>query len=374
MALNIPEVLVANITGIVMVLFLLLVRIHHYDHNQTAHRLFNSMLVSTLVALIAESISFLIDGKTFPGSVFLLYLSNTLCTGLTVTVGFFWCGFVNFHIYRSEKHLHRRLIPLGIPLAAIYVLLVINLFGNGILFQIQEGGVYARGKLNGLIYVVLFIYFLESIAEVYLSRQKGASMVFFPVFYFVIPCLVGTIIQGLCYGLATGWLSTAMACVFVDMELEARSSFVDSLSGLFNREYMNYYLSRASRAGASLYGLMIDINDFKSINDRFGHSVGDQAICNMGKILTKSVSDGAIAIRMAGDEFVVFVTDCNEQKLEYQVQAIEASLASFNESGTAPYQLTVSIGSATLSGKTVEQFLTEMDRAMYRVKATFHKS
>lgn len=373
MTVNIPEILVADLSGAIMMLFLLLVSVRNCDAGHTSERLFNGMLLTTLVALIAETGSFLLDGQVFPGSVFLLFLTNTLCTGLTVTVGFLWCLFVNSHIYHSGKRLARKAVILGIPLAVIYVLLFANLFGNGIIFRIQEDGVYERGSFNFLLYLALGIYFIESIADVHISQREGISLFFFPVYYFVIPCIIGTIIQGLCYGLATGWFSTAVACVFVNIELQTGNAFIDGTSGLFNREYMNYYLKRAANVKAKLYGIMIDINDFKAINDTFGHAVGDSAIFEMGRILSRSVSHDSVAMRMSGDEFVIFINNGSKQKLDEQEREIEENLHRFNESGAAPYRLSISVGTGTLVGKTVEQFLSEMDYAMYMAKRAYHK-
>ena len=60
------------------------------------------------------------------------------------------------------------------------------------------------------------------------------------MYYFVITCAVGTVLQGAFYGMAFGWLSVAIAFVFVDSQLRSLRSYIDELSGLFGRKYMNY--------------------------------------------------------------------------------------------------------------------------------------
>lgn len=64
------------------------------------------------------------------------------------------------------------------------------------------------------------------------------------MYYFVITCAVGTVLQGAFYGMAFGWLSVAIAFVFVDSQLRSLRSYLDELSGLFGRKYMNYCLER----------------------------------------------------------------------------------------------------------------------------------
>ena len=285
--MNIPEILVANGTGIILVVFLFLLRVRNSETKQTGAVLYDGMLAVTLVALVTETISFLIDGQPFRGCHTLVVLTNTLCTGSTVLVGFLWCLFVDFRIYRSTRRLHRKILTLGIPLLLVQLLMVINLFGTGLIFHVSAENVYSRGPLNFLLYATLFLYFAESIYRVTRSKQTGITIEFFPVFYFVIPCILGTVVQGIFYGLSTGWLAAAVAMVFIHIQLQNINTFVDETSGLFNRKYMNFYLEKAHKTNPrQLYGIMMDVNDFKKINDRYGHSMGDRAIREIGKILS----------------------------------------------------------------------------------------
>ena len=85
--------------------------------------------------------------------------------------------------------------------------------------------------------------------------------------------------------------------VFIHIQLQNINTFVDETSGLFNRKYMNFYLEKAHKTNPrQLYGIMMDVNDFKKINDRYGHSMGDRAIREIGKILSASLSSGAYAV------------------------------------------------------------------------------
>lgn len=165
--MNIPEILVANGTGIILVVFLFLLRVRNSETKQTGAVLYDGMLAVTLVALVTETISFRIDGQPFRGCHTLVVLTNTLCTGSTVLVGFLWCLFVDFRIYRSTRRLHRKILTLGIPLLLVQLLIIINLFGTGLIFHVSAENVYSRGPLNFLLYATLFLYF----AEEYLSSH-----------------------------------------------------------------------------------------------------------------------------------------------------------------------------------------------------------
>ena len=372
--MNIPEILVANGTGAVLVSFLLLLRVRGEGKNSVGTELFCRMLVVTLLAQATETISFLLDGVPGAASRFWLYLTNTVCTGATVCVGYAWCLYVDFRVYRSTGRLRRRHLLLGAPLLALLVLLVANLFGTGWIFTISADNVYRRGPLNILLYLLLFGYYAESVWQVHKARRDSVTVEFFPVYYFVVTCAVGTVLQGVFYGMAFGWLSVAIAFVFVDSQTRSLRGYTDELSGLFGRKYMNYCLDRIhATQEKDVYGIMMDVNCFKEINDTYGHAEGDRAIQEIRHILSGALAANSVAIRMSGDEFMVLIRHGSEELLDKTCAAIEQRVQHYN--ATAPagsFQLSFSTGVAKYEGGSVEKFLVELDRRMYAEKRAFH--
>ena len=372
--MNIPEILVANGTGAVLVSFLLLLRVRGEGKNSVGTELFCRMLVVTLLAQATETLSFLLDGAPGAASRFWLYLTNTVCTGATVCVGYAWCLYVDFRVYRSTGRLRRRHLLLGAPLLALLVLLVANLFGTGWIFTISADNVYRRGPLNILLYLLLFGYYAESVWQVHKARRDGVTVEFFPVYYFVVTYAVGTVLQGVFYGMAFGWLSVAIAFVFVDSQTRSLRGYTDELSGLFGRKYMNYFLDRIhATQEKDVYGIMMDVNCFKEINDTYGHAEGDRAIQEIGHILSGALAANSVAIRMSGDEFMVLIRHGSEELLDKTCAAIEQRVQHYN--ATAPagsFQLSFSTGVAKYEGGSVEKFLVELDRRMYAEKRAFH--
>lgn len=333
--MNIPEILVANGTGAVLVGFLLLLRVRGESKNSVGTALFCRILVVTLLAQATETISFLLDGVPGAVSRFWLYLTNTVCTGATVSVGYAWCLYVDFRVYRSIGRLRRRHLLLGAPLLVLLVLLVANLFGTGWIFTISADNVYHRGPLNILLYLLLFSYYAESVWQVHKAKRDGVTVEFFPVYYFVVTCAVGTLLQGAFYGMAFGWLSVAIAFVLVDSQTRSLRGYTDELSGLFGRKYMNYCLDRIhATQEKDVYGIMMDVNCFKEINDTYGHAEGDRAIQEIGHILSGALVANSVAIRMSGDEFMVLIRHGSEELLDKTCAAIERRVQHYNE--TAP--------------------------------------
>lgn len=366
--INIPEILVANGTGAFLVVFLLLYRIRIAQTNQFDEKAYNFMLIVTFIATINETLSFIIDAR--PGFIFhiLQYISNTISSASSGIIGYCWCLFVEYHIHRNFKRIKKKSRILAVPLIIATILIIINLLGTDIIFDISKENVYTRGPMNFILYIFVFVYYIESIYTVQKAKSDSILVEFFPIYFFIIPCMIGTMIQGFFFGISTVWLCVAIAFIIVYIEIQISISFIDDLSGLYNRKYMNHYLDKLQNDKPKhVYGFLLDVNDFKVINDTYGHLSGDRAIIHIGKILQNTVGNGCVAIRMGGDEFVIFaILKSNEEALALK-KHIEQNVRQFNIHSKEPFHLSFSIGIAKYSGN-IDTFLSSMDDSMYEAK------
>lgn len=329
--INIPEILVANGTGAFLVLFLLLYRIRIAQANQFDEKAYNFMLIVTFIATINETLSFIIDAH--PGFIFhiLQYISNTISSASSGIIGYCWCLFVEYHIHRNFERIKKKSRILAIPLIIATILIIINLLGTGIIFDISKENVYTRGPMNFILYIFVFVYYIESIYTVHKAKYDSILVEFFPIYYFIIPCMIGTMIQGFFFGVSTIWLCVAIAFIIVYIEIQISISFIDDLSGLYNRKYMNHYLNKLQNDKPKhVYGFLMDINDFKAINDTYGHLKGDYALIQFGKILQHSIDKDSVAIRMGGDEFVIFAKLKSDEEALALKKQIKYNVRQFN--------------------------------------------
>ena len=367
--INIPEILVANGTGAFLVLFLLLYRIRIAQTNQLDEKAYNFMLIVTFIATINETLSFIIDAR--PGFIFhiLQYISNTISSASSGIIGYCWCLFVEYHIHRNFERIKKKSRILAIPLIIATILIIINLLGTGIIFDISKENVYTRGPMNFILYIFVFVYYIESIYTVHKAKYDSILVEFFPIYYFIIPCMIGTMIQGFFFGVSTIWLCVAIAFIIVYIEIQISISFIDDLSGLYNRKYMNHYLNKLQNDKPKhVYGFLMDINDFKAINDTYGHLKGDYALIQFGKILQHSIDKDSVAIRMGGDEFVIFAKLKSDEEALALKKQIKYNVRQFNLKSKEPFHLSFSIGIAKYNGKNIDAFLSAMDDSMYEAK------
>lgn len=367
--INIPEILVANGTGAFLVLFLLLYRIRIAQTNQFDEKAYNFMLIVTFIATINETLSFIIDAR--PCFIFhiLQYISNTISSANSGIIGYCWCLFVEYHIHRNFERIKKKSRILAIPLIIATILIIINLLGTGIIFDISKENVYTRGPMNFILYIFVFVYYIESIYTVHKAKYDSILVEFFPIYYFIIPCMIGTMIQGFFFGVSTIWLCVAIAFIIVYIEIQISISFIDDLSGLYNRKYMNHYLNKLQNDKTKhVYGFMMDINDFKAINDTYGHLKGDYALIQFGIILQHSIDKDSVAIRMGGDEFVIFAKLKSDEEALALKKQIKYNVRQFNIKSKEPFHLSFSIGIAKFNGKNTDAFLSAMDDSMYEAK------
>ncbi len=152
-----------------------------------------------------------------------------------------------------------------------------------------------------------------------------------------------------------------------------KSCTIDSNTQLLNRrgidEVLSVELDRARR-GASLSVLVLDLDDFKSINDTHGHRVGDQALQMVAERIEQTRRSIDRAGRLGGDEFIIILAACDAKTTSAAVQRFrEAVEGTFETDDGKIVQIRCSIGAASYNAnETAEALLNAADKAMYRDK------
>ena len=234
---------------------------------------------------------------------------------------------------------------------------------------------YARSSFLYPVYLLTYGYLICGGLNVYRNRRKVVRYVFIPVSTFVLPIIVGSTVQFLCYGLATQWVSVAVGVISLYVNMQSESMYVDSLSGLYNRLYVDSYLkSECGRIGKGkrLVGIMLDVDRFKQINDMQGHLMGDRAIQSAGQILRETIRGyDAFAARYGGDEFMILARFEKGQDAAVLTDAVRRCAEAFNAEEGEPYALSFSAGiTEYIPGQDdVDSFLSRMDRCMYEMKS-----
>jgi diguanylate cyclase (GGDEF)-like protein len=145
----------------------------------------------------------------------------------------------------------------------------------------------------------------------------------------------------------------------------------DALTGLFNRltfnEVLEEEMDRCTKTRVPLSLLIIDIDDFKRVNDTFGHMSGDSVLSNLGRILSTQLRAGDIPARYGGEEFVIIAPNTNEEQVLIMANHLRKKVEDFNFG--EPPTITISIGCTTyITPEDHCSFFQRADLALYDAK------
>lgn len=153
-------------------------------------------------------------------------------------------------------------------------------------------------------------------------------------------------------------------------------SLSDPLTGLFNRRYMFQQMSRLmalwERGGQSFAVIVIDVDHFKSFNDRFGHDVGDEVLLAIAQVLQSEVRKSDIACRMGGEEFVILMAGTGVDLARERAEKLRAAVKTLKITGARDEVVTISAGVALYPdhGEDAFSLLRAADKALYESKRT----
>jgi len=150
----------------------------------------------------------------------------------------------------------------------------------------------------------------------------------------------------------------------------------DPLTGFYNHRYLHERLGeeviRSSRGRRPMSVLMLDLDDFKLVNDTFGHLFGDRVLTWTAELIRSTLRASDVPARYGGDEFAIILPETDEEEARAVAGRIVAAFRDhhFVSEGRGAVPIGTSIGSATLpaDGRTATELIAAADRALYRVK------
>ncbi|HYV42808.1 MAG TPA: GGDEF domain-containing protein [Thermoanaerobaculia bacterium] len=199
------------------------------------------------------------------------------------------------------------------------------------------------------------------LAEWLVERRPGATEI-------VVACSNGVLLLGFFL-----LVSTLLSALRASLWRERAAARVDSLTQVSNRrafsELAEAEIERMSRYGGRFTVAYLDLDDFKQVNDRFGHETGDRVLVLAAQAIRKSLRANDIVARVGGDEFIVLLPQTDARDAEAVLQKLEEHLAAIMRQGLWP--VTVSIGAATFEKPpvSVERMVEMVDVLMYSAKA-----
>jgi len=155
-----------------------------------------------------------------------------------------------------------------------------------------------------------------------------------------------------------------------------RTALTDSLTGLPNMRAFGIFFDReatlAARSQHPVSILVVDLDEFKQVNDTFGHIVGDRVLLNIGQVLRRQLRENDMVARYAGDEFVILLPMTDYDQACHVVGRIQNAISQYTYTTGEGHRVSVtaSIGAATIpvDGQSFEELMMQADKRMYRSK------
>ena len=370
--IDLLSIYVANGIGIFLLLMLQYASRTKIQTHRLEDRLYSFMLVGVMLGCFMEAFSYYLDGKVFPGSRVLNYIANTYLFTGNLLLPFCVLVYVDLGLYDDPSRIWKKYKP-QIFVGVIMLLITFASCFFPIAYYINEQNVYERRPIGYVYYFVILYYLVSGIVLTRRYEKENGARAFFNVNVFLIPILIGAGLQFLFYGLSLAWLSSAIGLVGLFMMQQNEQAYIDSLVDTYNRQYLNHIFSAWITRGKTFVGVMLDIDRFKLINDRFGHSEGDKALKKTAEILKQSRLDHEWVFRFAGDEFIILKLSDSPEGLNAYMDEVNRRLAEYNQ-GSRPYLLEISYGTSFFNAGSLDTFMKEMDNRMYEMKATHHRT
>lgn len=333
----------------------------------------------TILAVLATDAGmWLLNGQSGLAARVLNYATNIAYFILQLVAALYWLKYTRYRACGKALSRSIRFWVIHLPFALVS-LLVLSAPLNGWCFSLDNDNFYHRGFLSyGINILILCITLGASVLALLQCKKESLSerkKELHTIAFFVVPPFCGGIVQLVFYGFSIVWPCAVFSCLLVILDKYSQAISQDPLTGLNNRRTLERYLLSYddSNYDGAVAVLMLDVNDFKYINDAFGHSVGDFALTEAAAILRRTANEPSTFLaRYGGDEFVVVLRDVSQTHCQALIQQIKDGFVAFNQQNVQQFRLSVSIGyafSAQKSEVNFRELLKQADEKMYRDKA-----
>lgn len=365
------SVLTSNIISLLLLGTLYLSNRQRINRDEEMQILLQMMGITAL-SNVADCCVYYLDSSSGAVLKALVYLSGSWLYLGNVLLGCAWARFLMTHLGIPFTAVRQRVYRLGRIVSCL--LLLLNLFCP-LVFTVTDQG-YQRGLGYSIFLLFALFYILDSLHLYAGCRKKTGALKLFPVHVFLFPVTIGVVVQALFPEIAITWTSVAIALAGILTALKNELIFLDGLTGLYNRMYLQFLQNQAyKKTNVRVSGIMIDLNGFKQINDTYGHSEGDAALILAAGLLRKSFAEYGVVTRYAGDEFVVMLNTTDQPFVQQLIRQAKENFAEASRTSGKPYLLSAAMGYAIsdLSVETIDDFMNRIDRQMYQDKLAYYQ-
>ena len=370
--MDMPGWFYCDLYSFFLLVFILVNVFKNIETDDRQQRAYIRMLQSTILLLVLDVFT-KFTGKGGFMHYFVLW-SDAFSFALGPLPLVFWMRYVGCALFPGNEEKADRWVHLFLGAFFANAALSLLSVAFGWVFYFDGSFVFHRGPIFFAPTLLMIVMVMLAEGFIIANHARIEPRHIFTLHFFFVPPLVCGVMQALNYGsfLSHSGLSFSELIVFV--HIQNGNMNIDYLTGAFNRRKLDRQMReriRASSAVRTFAAILIDLDNFKLINDRLGHNVGDLALADTVAILRESIRTNDMLARYGGDEFCVVLDGANMAELDTIVKRIGDRLARFNAESDRPYVLSFSMGCRVYdpaSSKTALEFQKEIDDLMYKQK------
>ena len=340
--------------------------------NNSSDKYYEKTLLATISFSLFALISGIFNGTSYNFSQIILIISHSLYFFSESLIGYFYTNYILKRINLQEKREYKFI--LYIPLILSIFFLIINLTKK-ILFTISIDNLYSPSKylyLYNLINVVYVLIIITNLISYYFYNKNSKNEIKSLILFTLLP-VVSAGIQNYNYGIILGQVGFTLSELLIYFNNQKKEANYDELTGVYNRRAFNKWANKIFYSNKSMFLMLMDADDFKIINDKYGHLEGDKALIQIANILNRAINNNhknySLA-RYGGDEFVIVGNIRNKDEVAQLINQIEEEEKKYNKETNNKYNIKISIGYALQNDNhtSVEDLIKEADALMYAEK------
>ncbi|XMB72277.1 GGDEF domain-containing protein [Mycoplasmatota bacterium WC30] len=370
--MNFYDSFVLNIYSFILLMILFITIYVKKEGFKYSSRLLRGIIGATCIMLVIEILSWTFDGIDASYARVFNYFFNAVFFVLgTAVVGLFAC-YVDYMNFKSRERLKQRFYYMHVFVFSL-VLITINFF-YPIVFSINAVNVYQREPFMMLGFISTFLLLGYILIMTYRNRKNIEKQILLSTYVFLLVPFIGGLLQMLFFGILIMWAFVGLGVVIAYIYTETISNSKDYLTKLYTRLIANEYLEHLLHQNETLTLILFDLDDFKEINDNFGHKEGDNVLIAFAHFLRLTAPIGATISRIGGDEFLVMYKGDTDYEISYFLSKLKDKTHMYNKAHK-DIEIKYSVGYTCRKKDGIndaDELFILCDKLMYKEKAV-HK-
>lgn len=350
---------------LLLTLMVMFVYVGKEKDRQQSGQIFQTIILFLSFTIVTEGLAWFLILKENDFAGTLLNLS----TGTSSLQSLAWIAYFDYKIYGDLNGMKRRLRYYLIAPIMIMCLSLANYINPGIIFEINQGTIV--WKLGAFIPPILtYIMVISALIHFFKNDAMIFGRVTQTLLLFIILPVFGSIVQFFVEYVPVNWAMYTLALLMTFVMIELSELHKDELTNLSTRRHFEERLKYKLKNKEGFGLMLIDLNDFKAINDTKGHQVGDDVLKKVSQILQTSVSPEDMACRIGGDEFTLIIESDQDKVIDETKDRINQSILAL-ESTYEDMKISLSIGCRMVADPltwSYEALISDVDKRMYDEK------